>query len=154
VLRLVPIACLVLLGLILLFNIVGRTFGPFSLTWFDEVVTMIFAWMVFIGAAALWREHSHFALDLVPDLVRGTRWHGVLLLAFAVIGLVFAGALTWYGWIFFGRTTATTPVLGWPQAWAYLCVPLGGAVMTVYAVRDLVMALGETLRPPPAAGRG
>ena len=48
-LRGVPIACLLALGSLLTANIVGRYSGAFSFPWFDEVVTGLFAWMVFIG---------------------------------------------------------------------------------------------------------
>lgn len=140
-LRLVPVICLVSLGLILVVNIVGRFAGAFSLTWFDEVVTALFAWMVFVGAAALWREHEHFAIDLVPDLVRGSRAETPLRLLLAVLSLIFAGALAWYGGVFAVRTTATTPILALPQAWIYACIPFSGAVMAIYACRDLVDAL-------------
>lgn len=70
VLRLIPIICLVGLGTLLTANVAGRFSGAFSMPWFDEAVSALFAWMVFIGAAALWREREHFAIDLVPDLVR------------------------------------------------------------------------------------
>lgn len=140
-LRLVPVVCLVCLGLILLVNIIGRFSGAFSLTWFDEVVTALFAWMVFVGAAALWREHQHFAIDLVPDLVRGRWAETPLRLLLGALGLIFAGALTWHGGVFALRTTATTPILALPQAWIYACIPFSGAVMAIYACRDLIGAL-------------
>lgn len=146
-LRLVPVLCLVALGLVLLGNIAGRFSGAFSLPWFEEVVTGLFAWMVFVGAAALWREHEHFAIDLVPDLVRGGPAETPLKLLFAALGLVFAGALAWYGGVLALRTTATTPILSLPQAWIYACVPFSGAAMVIYACRDLIAAFRRA-RPP------
>jgi TRAP-type C4-dicarboxylate transport system permease small subunit len=150
-LRLVPVVCLVCLGLILLVNIAGRFSGVFSVTWFDEVVTALFAWMVFVGAAALWREREHFAIDLVPDLVRGSRAETTLRLLLATLGLIFASALAWYGGVFALRTTATTPILAVPQAWVYACIPFSGAVMAIYACRDLIDALSRAA--PTGDGR-
>lgn len=147
-LRLVPIACLVALGLLIPANIAARWAG-LSVDWFDEVVTALFAWMVFVGAAALWRERLHFAIDLVPDLLRGSRGAVALNAAIALMGLAFAAALTWYGAVFVLRTTATTPMLALPQAWIYACIPLSGAVMTLYALRDLRAAARRPLPPAP-----
>lgn len=152
-LRLVPVLCLVALGLVLLANIAGRISGAYSLTWFDEVVTALFAWMVFVGAAALWREREHFAIDLVPDLVRGSPAETPLALLLGVLGLVFAGALAWYGGVFALRTTATTPILSLPQAWIYACIPFSGTVMAIYACRDLLDVLKRARPPARAAAR-
>jgi len=42
-------------------------FLPFvSMGWADEIVELAFAWLVFLGAAALWRNRSHFRVDLLP----------------------------------------------------------------------------------------
>lgn len=139
-LRLLPVIALVLLIVVLTANVLARASGMFSLSWFDEVVLALFAWMVFFGAAALWRERSHFAIDLLPILTRGTATEQPLRLLLALTGLGFALSLTIYGTSFVLRTTATTPILGLPQAWSYACIPLSGAIMTLYAVRDLLWA--------------
>lgn len=107
----------------------------------------MFAWMVFIGAAALWRGREHFAVDLVPDLF-GRTWAATpLRVLLAALGLAFAGALTWYGSVFVWRTTSTTPILALPQAWVYTCIPIAGAIMVVYACRDLIAVLRRPRRP-------
>lgn len=152
-LRLIPIACLVALAILISVNIAAR-WASVSIGWFDEVVTALFAWMVFIGAAALWRERLHFAIDLLPDLLRGTAGAVALHAAIVALGLVFAGALTWYGGVFVLRTDSTTPMLALPQAWIYACIPLSGAVMTIYSVRDLVLAARPRVPLPRRADRG
>lgn len=140
VMRLLPVAALALLIVVLFANILARASGLVSLSWFDEVVLGLFAWMVFFGAAALWRERTHFAIDLLPILTRGTPAERPLRLVLALIGFGFALSLTVYGASFVLRTTATTPILGLPQAWSYACIPLSGAIMTLYALRDLLWA--------------
>jgi TRAP-type C4-dicarboxylate transport system permease small subunit len=145
-LRAFSIACLVALTLLLALNIVSRATGFFGMNWFDEVVATVFAWLVFIGACALWRESDHFAIHLLSDALKGRRLSGVHRLAIALFGLLFAVVLMGYGARFVDRTTATTPVLDLPQAWAYACLPIAGALMTVYAVRDVWLAL-RALRP-------
>lgn len=149
-LKFIAAACLVALTAILTLNIGGRYTGAYSMPWFDEVVAALFAWMVFIGAAALWREREHFAIDLVPLMADKTAAGRPLRILIALLGLCFAAVLTWYGAIFTLRTTATTPILSFPQAWVYACVPVSGAAMVIYAVRDVILSVRRpALRPDP-----
>jgi TRAP-type C4-dicarboxylate transport system permease small subunit len=140
VLRLVSVLCLVALMVVLAGNIVGRYTGTLPMPWFDEIVAALFAWMVFIGAAALWREREHFAIDLVPVMADGTVAGRPLRMLISLLGLIFALVLTWYGSIYALKTTATTPILSFPQAWVYACVPVAGAVMVIYALRDFILS--------------
>ncbi|WP_420392837.1 TRAP transporter small permease [Acuticoccus sp.] len=143
VLRLVPMACLVALFAILFANVVARTFQVASLAWFDEVVQALFAIMVFVGAAALWREHEHFRVDwLEGALSTGPR--RVLRLVTIVLSLTFLALLAWQGLDLALRSRAVTPILGVPSGWVYAAIPLAAAIMTLYSLRDLVVALRRT----------
>lgn len=144
-LRLFSIVCLVALTLLLLANIGSRATGWFGMPWFDEVVTALFAWLVFIGASALWREREHFAITLVGDALKGRRLARPHQVVIALLGLLFAATLLIYGARFVGRAVATTPVLELPQAWVYACLPLAGLLMTGYALRDVWQALTAPL---------
>ena len=146
-LRNFSIACVVVLTLLLALNIFSRATGWFGMNWFDEVVATVFAWLVFIGASALWRERDHFAISLLSDALRGKRLEGAHKVVIALLGLLFAGVLMVYGARFVGRTTATTPVLELPQAWAYACMPIAGFLMTLYALRDVWSACREMVKP-------
>lgn len=146
-LRVFSIACLAALTLLLALNIFSRATGWFGMNWFDEVVVTIFAWLVFIGASALWRDRDHFAISLLSDALEGKRLERPHKVVIALLGLLFAAVLMVYGARFVGRTTATTPVLELPQAWAYACMPLAGFLMTLYALRDVWSALREMFAP-------
>ncbi|WP_161988110.1 TRAP transporter small permease [Variovorax guangxiensis] len=156
-LRVFSIACVAALTLLLTLNIFSRATGWFGMNWFDEVVVTIFAWLVFIGASALWRDRDHFAISLLSDALKGKRLEGLHKVVIALLGLLFAVVLMVYGARFVDRTTATTPVLELPQAWAYACMPIAGFLMTLYALRDVWSALREMFTPageatdPPAA---
>jgi TRAP-type C4-dicarboxylate transport system permease small subunit len=136
-LRLFTIACLVGLTVLLAVNIINRAVGLFSMNWFDEVVTTAFAWMVFIGASALWRDRDHFIITLLSECLAGKPLEKLHQLLVALAGLLFAVVLLVYGYRFVSLTSATTPVLELPQSWAYACVPIAGLLMTVYALRDV-----------------
>ncbi|MEO7853942.1 MAG: TRAP transporter small permease [Rubrivivax sp.] len=146
-LRAFTVSLLVALSVLVTSNIVARYTGWASMSWFDEVVSTLFAWFVFIGAGALWREREHFAICLMPPHFEQTLTGRAAALLIALIGVGFALALLYYGWSYVGRVDATTPVLGWPQAYAYACLPISGALMSAYALRDLWQVL---TRPGPA----
>jgi len=67
-LRWLTLVCFVAL-LILLSGVVFVRFVPItSLGWSDEIVEWAFAWMVFMGAAALWRDNEHFRVQWLPGI--------------------------------------------------------------------------------------
>jgi hypothetical protein len=45
--------------------------------WADELVESGFAWMVFLGSAVLWKERTHFRVDLIPKSVAGAPAEGL-----------------------------------------------------------------------------
>ncbi len=135
-LRAAPIACLAALFILLAINVVARTFQLAGFAWFDEVVQGLFAWMVFLGSAALWREHDHFQVlwlpqSLPPAAARALRIFTTLL------ALAFLGVMTWYGMNLTLRARALTPILDLPTSLFYVAIPLSGAVMTIYSLADL-----------------
>lgn len=47
ILRTIAIACLAILMLILGGNVISRMTGWFSMGWYDEIIELCFAWMIF-----------------------------------------------------------------------------------------------------------
>jgi TRAP-type transport system small permease protein len=141
-LRSVSSICLVaLLGLVS--TIVAIRFFPFiSLGWEDEVVELAFAWMVFLGSAAVWRNHEHIAIDFIPQALAGSRAGRILEIAVGVLALGFLAVLTWYGlrltWQARGNTS---PMLILPVPMWYAAVPVAGAIMIGYTLVRIVKVL-------------
>ena len=141
-LRSVPIACLVGLFLLIFINVIARTFQLAGFAWFDEIVKGLFAWMVFIGAAALWRENSHFQVLWLPDGLPA-RAGRILRILIVVLGLCFLFAMTWYGWSLTVKAKAQTPILALPTSLFYAAIPISGAVMIIYSFTDLFRLLTQ-----------
>ncbi|OSP54222.1 TRAP transporter small permease [Pseudoruegeria sp. SK021] len=140
-LRGIATLCLVALFLLLLANVVARGFQLAGFAWLDEVVQGLFAWMVFSGAAALWRENDHFRVDWL-ELRMGTQRSAAILGAIlSLLSLAFFFAMTWYGWDLTDRSRAVTPILGFPTAAFYIAIPIFGAVMTGYTLHALFKCL-------------
>ena len=135
-LRAIPIACLVALFILLFVNVIARTFQLAGFAWFDEVMQGLFAWMVFVGASALWRERDHFQVlwlveSLPPHAARFLR--GVII----CLSLCFLSAMTWYGASLTLKARALTPILDLPTSLFYAAIPISGAVMIAYSLADL-----------------
>jgi TRAP-type C4-dicarboxylate transport system permease small subunit len=99
--------------------------------WTEEAATLLFAWLVFVGASLALKRNEHFALDVVVvrlpgELQRAVRF-GVLLLT-----LAFCFILIGYGTILtVDSLTVRTAVMEIPRAWLYASVPVGGVLMAV-----------------------
>jgi TRAP-type C4-dicarboxylate transport system permease small subunit len=134
--RAFSIGLLVALLLLLAANVTARLTGLYSLGWYDEVIEITFAWMVFISAAALWREHEHFRIDWLPNQLHHfpRKIHGVVVI---LINLAFLYFLFTQGLQLALKSRALTPVLDIPVFYSYLCIPLSAGIMSIYSLRDL-----------------
>ncbi|WP_425405549.1 TRAP transporter small permease [Hwanghaeella sp.] len=136
-LRGVAIGCLSALFVLLFVNVIARTFRFAGFAWFDEIVQGLFAWMVFVGAAALWREKDHFQVDWIPNMLSAGR-RTALKLVTSVLALCFLVAMTWFGAKLTVSANALTPILALPTALFYASIPLSGAIMIAYSLAELV----------------
>jgi TRAP-type C4-dicarboxylate transport system permease small subunit len=137
-LRGVSIGCLVVISVLMLINVFLRFLPVVSLSWFDEVLEGFFAWMVFFGAAALWRENEHFAVTFLPDWLRGSKKGYFLEVSVHLLSILFLVVFTYYSLNLTLRAGDTTPILMMPKRLLYLCMPLSGAIMIGYSLRSAV----------------
>ena len=148
ILRAIPVACFVALFLILFGNVISRYFQIWSIAWFDEIVEALFAYMVFIGAAALWRENEHFRIDWL-ELALGRPYGPMLRLVSITLSMVFLAVMAVKGLDLAMRSRAVTPILSVPTAYVYAVIPASAAIMLLYSVRDFAVALVFALKPSP-----
>ena len=112
--------------------VMGQTF-----TWYDEVARACFVWVVFLGTAVGVKRHSHFRLNLVVSRFSPRTQDVAELLGWlAIVG--FACILVWQGWLLteFGLMQRT-PVMDMPKSWVYAAIPVGSALMVLYAMPAL-----------------
>jgi len=144
-LRGISIACFVALFFLLFINVIARTFQLAGFAWFDEIVQGLFAWMVFSGAAALWREREHFAVDWLEVTLGQSQYAIILRGLISLLCLCFLLAMTIYGYDLFVRSRALTPILQLPSSLFYSVIPLSGLVMVLYTLRDINVAFSDLL---------
>lgn len=139
--RWISIACLVGLMLILT-GVVFIRFVPIaSLSWSDEAIEWAFAWMVFLGAAALWRDNKHFYVEALETHLRGTAVGRILGLVIDLCCVTFFIVFTYYSYQLTVNANDRSPILEWPRPLWYSVMPLAGGLMIVYSVRNMVKKL-------------
>lgn len=138
--RVVVTIILAIIGTLLALGVLVRAFPQLSLTGYDEVVELLVAWMVFLGAALLWGEGTLYRVSVLTD--RLPRRLGLGLdLCVRLLMLVFALVFALQGYRVAVLSAETTPFLRFPKSLAYASMPVAGLVMIGYTVAGLWRSL-------------
>lgn len=122
---------------IVLIQIVGRYVLRIGLTWPEELARYVLVWLVFVGASAAAGRHQHIVVDTLIEMLPERARLPMQGLA-AVAGLVAAGVLVWVSQPLFGPASrSASPATGIPSLWIYLALPVGGALLGMFALADL-----------------
>ena len=129
--------CLVGL-LIIICAVVFVRFVPItSMGWTDEIVEFAFAWMVFLCSAGLWRQRTHFRVEVITGWLGGAKSGRVLEILMSVISLVFFLVFTYEGGLLAIKATDRSPIFEFPKTLWYMSIPISGVIMFGYTIRDL-----------------
>jgi tripartite ATP-independent transporter DctM subunit len=111
--------------------------------WTEEVSLIMMVWLAMLGSGLAVRAGEHLSVDILTRQLpkRVQRWLERLVWL-AVTG--FGGYLAWYGFELSRRTmTQTFAATQLPVGWMYLGLPVGGALIAFYSLRNV-------FRPPHA----
>jgi C4-dicarboxylate transporter DctQ subunit len=137
---------------IVLVQVFGRYVLQMSLSWPEELARYVLVWLMIFGAAAAAAARSQIVVDTFLELVPA-RVRRILEAVSALAGLVAVLLLVWTSQSLLSgpASRSTSPATGIPSFWIYLAIPIGGALLALFALSELVRLLrGEPL-PPPAA---
>jgi len=131
-----------LLGLffLLLVAVIVRMMPTLSISGYDEIVELLFAWMTFLGALALWREGALYRVVLLEQSVPEPIRRAITVLSQTLM-LLLALVMAFKGYEFLRDAGEITPFLGIDKGYWYLAVPATGALMAVYSAAGLWSAL-------------
>ncbi len=116
--------------------VIFRVVPIVSMGWSDEIVELAFAWMIFLCAADLCRQRKHFVVDLIPNLLAGTRTGRVLGIVLSLLSLAFLLVFTYQGIQLSILATDRSPYFELPKILWYGSLAISGLIMTGYAIRD------------------
>ncbi len=112
-----------------------------TFTWYDEIARLVFVWMIFLGAAVAVKRGAHFRLHLLVDRFPRNFRRLAEVLAILVV-IAFGVLLVQQGKILVSLGQfQQTPVMGLPKSYVYAAIPVGGALMILYALPHLWRAV-------------
>lgn len=134
-LKALSILCFILLTILVTANVVVRFLPVVSLHWFDEIVEMLYAYLVFYGAAALWLTSEHFSVGdwmsgRIIKSAGGCRFYRLIL---EVLKLLFVVILLYYSFRLTVMAIDVTNVFAIPKRILYSCMPISALIMVVYS---------------------
>ena len=136
----------VLAGVVVV-GVVFRKFGA-ALVWYDEVASILLAWLTYYGAALAALRRAHIGVPTVVQRLEG-RWRlfTVAVAETAVIG--FFLAVAWAGWQVLQVLGGTTLVsLPWvPARLAQSVIPIGAILFIAAELLSLPEALAPRRMP-------
>lgn len=135
------------IALILFVRVIIR-FTPLtlSLSWTDEVVEWMMAWMIFTTSSLIMRNGEHFRVDLLEMKLKGTVWIKLLNLFITVISIVFFVVLLYYSLDLVIKTNQFSPILKVTTKLPYSSIPVNCALILLYEIRNLTVDITKLIK--------
>lgn len=119
-------AMLAILGILLATQVVLRFGFGMGYAWMEEIVRMLFIWVIFLGAVVAMRENQHIRVE-AGRLLFPAKWRPAIAWLGDLVLFTFCIAMTWHGIELVASTlqmefrlTSTRLSMFWP----YLILPL------------------------------
>jgi TRAP-type transport system small permease protein len=138
----VSIISFFILTILITANVFIRFCPIVSLHWFDEIIELLVAYMVFYGSAALWITKEHFSIgDWLEKRMRDPRVKHSYRLLLEVLTLAFAVIFFYYSLRLTSLASDVTNVFAIPKRVLYSCLPISGAIMVASSIRHCMEQL-------------
>jgi TRAP-type C4-dicarboxylate transport system permease small subunit len=143
VLKALTITLFLLLSLLVSANVLVRFVPVVSLHWFDEIVEMLYAYLIFYGAAALWITREHFSVGdwIGGRIIKKATGRHVYRMVLELIVMVFALIFFYYSFRLTILAQDVTNVFAIPKSILYSCMPVAGAIMIIYSIRNIAVEM-------------
>jgi TRAP-type C4-dicarboxylate transport system permease small subunit len=152
VLEWVVMALMVVLFVEVTLGVVFRAVGS-SLVWYDEVASVLLAWLTFYGSALASVKRAHIGCpEVVERMAPGPR-HALAILAQLLV-IAFFALLAWVGFsimpILSGDSLVSLPWV--PMNFAMSVVPVSSVLILLAEIATLVDLVRHRSVPPGSAG--
>lgn len=119
--------------LLTLLNITSRNIGGIALLWIPGLTRLLFVWTVLLGTTVLYRRGDHLVMDYFVSMT-GARTRARLTLMVDAIMIPFLALIIYHSERVV-RVRMRIPYETWrfPTGYAYLALPVCGALMILFA---------------------
>lgn len=137
--EIVALTCTGVLPLVVGANVVSRYTDWYRIPWAEDVVKVLFLWIVFLGGAIAIKYEAHVRMSMVIDhLVHGGRaavfWGRVIRLSPILVGVILLVLGVRIVEISMRRELPTLQI---PAGYFTTIIPVSGALMILYLLRGL-----------------
>lgn len=137
VLEVVLLTLITALALVVVLGVVFRKAGA-SLVWYDEVASILLAWLTYYGAALAALHRAHIGMPTLVDRLTGRVRLAVVIFG-EVVTVTFFGLLAWAGvrvlTVLGGTTLVSLPAV--PASLAQSVIPVGAVLFIVAQLLSL-----------------
>lgn len=147
-LKALTIVIFVILTILISANVFVRIFPIVSLHWFDEIIELLYAYLIFYGASALWITREHFGVgDWIEKRIRNIRMRHIYRLIIELFVLCFVAIFLYYSLQLTILARDVTNVFAIPKRILYSCLPASGFVMLIYSIRNVIVEIIWIMKP-------
>lgn len=118
--------------------IIGRVFFGASMGWSQDIIRLCFTYVIYFGAAYCVREKGHLNVDFLLGMMKPKLRQTVEFIINLVL-LAFFAFIVYFGFQFSATgASQKSPYLMLPMTWYYYGVPVSGAMMFFYMLKQLI----------------
>ena len=145
----IAIAATALLGLVAVqgWQVIARYVLNDSPSWTEPVTLLLLSTAMSLGAAAGVHTRRHFSFALLADAMQPRARHAMHALQSLVVAMIGAMLAYWGAVLFVDGLHIPTAGAAMPESIDYLPIALGGALMALFALAQLLPGAAP---PPPA----
>ena len=141
-LKSITITSFVFMTILISANVFVRFVPIASLHWFDEIIELLYAYLVFYGAAALWISHEHFGVgDWLEKRIKNIRMRTAYRMTIELLVIGFVAIFFYYSLQLALLAHDVTNVFAIPKRVLYSCLPVSGIIMMIYSIRNITVEI-------------
>ena len=154
-LKVITITSFIILTILISANVFVRFVPIASLHWFDEIIELVYAYLVFYGAAALWITRGHVSVgDWIGEkIIKNLRARYFYRMILELLVLFFVATFFYYSLRLTILALDVTNVFAIPKKVLYSCLPLSGVIMVIYTLRNIVVEMAGIIRSRQDEGK-
>jgi TRAP-type C4-dicarboxylate transport system permease small subunit len=148
-LKVITITSFVILTILISANVFVRFVPIASLHWFDEIIELVYAYLVFYGAAALWITRGHISVGdwIGAKVIKNVRARHFYRMIIELLVLFFVGVFFYYSLRLTILALDVTNVFAIPKKVLYSCLPVSGVIMVIYTIRNITVETIGMINP-------